>query len=135
METTSCYCYFMIRGDFNPIEISDKLNIKPTEYWSVGDLRGDGSRHTFAMLQIGYILVEHPNIEVECLGAVKDLIGKEQLLNEIRSKHDVTYTVEIVPSIYEGISPVINFGNELLTFCAKTNTDIDLDMYVYPFAE
>jgi len=133
MSFSHCYCYFAIKGDFNPKEITYKLQIKPSKYWSIGDLRANGSRYGFAFWETGYTLMQHPDIEIHCINVVRELIGKECVLNKIKGSYDLTFTVQIVPSIYNGVSPVIIFGKEFLTFCAQTDTDIDIDMYVFPF--
>lgn len=135
MDATSCYCYFVIKGNFDPNEVSKKLGVKPTKQWAVGDKRKNGGTYNFALWETGFSKIEYPNIEIHTKNAIRELQGKEDLLAEIKSMHDVSFTLEIVPSIYNGKEPIIEFGHEVIKFCYLTNTDIDIDMYVYPFED
>ncbi len=72
---------------------------------------------------------------MQCFLAVKELIGKEDILNRFKEVHDVSYVLKIVPEIYNGEKPVITFGKEVIKFCYLTDTDIDIDQYIFPFSD
>jgi len=133
MERTECLCYFAIKGKFDPREATRRLSTEPTRSWSIGDLRKDGSRHEFAFWECGYTQVAYPNLEIDCVQAVQDLVGKESILSDFKSEHDVDFVLEIVPTICEGVTPAINISKDLMHFCCLSDTTIDIDMYVYPF--
>ena len=60
------------------------------------------------------------------------LQDKIQLLNRIREENDVSFVLEIVPSIYVGdINPCLAPPLDVIDFCHATRTEIDIDMYVY----
>ena len=60
------------------------------------------------------------------------LQDKIQLLNQIREENDVSFVLEIVPSIYVGdINPCLAPPLDVIDFCHATRTEIDIDMYVY----
>ena len=135
MNVSSCYCYFAIKGDFPPDDVSTTLEINPSKHWAIGDKRKNGGYYDFALWETGFTKIEYPEIEMRCAEAIRGLRGKEGLLKQIKEKYNVSFFLEIVPSIYDGKEPVIEFGKEVIEFCYLTETDIDIDMYVYPFEE
>lgn len=135
-ERTRCYAYFNIRGIFDPVQVTKILGVTPHESNAIGDLGVQGLPYRWASWSCSMTRVDYPNHEIECIKVVKELIGKEDLLNQIKaSNEDVEFWLEIVPTICEGEPPVITFGKEVIQFCHLTGTDFDLDMYVYPFEE
>jgi len=85
--------------------------------------------------ECGFTLVTYPDIEINCVDAVRELIGKETLLNNVKREFDVEFVLEIVPTICDGIPPIIDINKDLIRFCNLSDTSIDLDMYVYPFTD
>ena len=60
------------------------------------------------------------------------LQDKIPLLNRIREENDVSFVLEIVPTIYAGdIDPCLAPSLDVIDFCHATRTMIDIDMYVY----
>ena len=60
------------------------------------------------------------------------LQDKIQLLNRIREENDVSFVLEIVPTIYVAdINPCLAPPLDVIDFCHATTTEIDIDMYVY----
>ncbi len=60
------------------------------------------------------------------------LQDKIPILNQIRMNHDVSFVLEIVPTIYAGdINPCLAPSLDVIDFCHATRTEIDIDMYVY----
>ena len=45
----SCYTYFKIVGDFDPAEITKRLQIEPSESWRKDDVRTNGKPYGFAL--------------------------------------------------------------------------------------
>lgn len=59
------------------------------------------------------------------------LLDKIDILNKIREENDVSFYLEIVPTIYvEDINPVLAPTLDIIDFCHATRTEIDIDMYV-----
>lgn len=134
-DVSNCYCYFAVKGVFDPEEITQLLNVQPTQSWAIGDDRKNKiDQHTFALWETGKTIIKYPELEIQCVKAIRELIGKENLLLELKQKHDVSFTLEIVPSIVNGKKPNIELGKEVIKFCYLTDTYIDIDMYVYPFS-
>lgn len=73
------------------------------------------------------------NVEFEILmkETIKSLIPKIKELNEIRTKYDVSFVLEVVSEIYRNeTTPVFNPGLEVIDFCHATQTEIDYDYYI-----
>ena len=59
-------------------------------------------------------------------------MGKIDLLNQIYRNNQVTFELEIVPTIYVGDpTPCLAPSLDVIDFCHATRTEIDIDMYVY----
>lgn len=135
MDVTTCYCYFAMKGNFLPDNITKTLEINPTKQWFIGDKRNDGRYYDFALWETGFTKIVYPEIEMRCVDAIQELLGKENLLAQIKEIYDVSFVLEIVPFIHDGKKPIIEFGTDVLKFCYLTNTDIDIDFHIYPFEE
>ncbi len=128
----SCYTYFKIVGDFNPDDVSELLNLTPEKTWKIGDLRRNGSKYDFALWEIGKCTeydVEVGNQMRETISVLQDKIS---LLNQIREQNDVSFVLEVVPTIYvDDTNPCLAPSLDVIDFCHATRTDIDIDLYVY----
>ena len=128
----SCYTYFRIVGDFNPDEITLQLNLTPEMSWKIGDLRRNGTMYDFALWEIGRCTEYDVEVENQMRKTIAVLQDKIPLLNEIREKNDVSFVLEIVPTIYVGdTNPCLAPPLDVIDFCHATRTEIDIDMYIY----
>ena len=58
-------------------------------------------------------------------------MSKVDLLNKIHSDYDVSFCLEIVPTVYCGdLSPCLAPPLDIIDFCHATRTKIDVDLYV-----
>ena len=133
METkNSCYTYFRIVGDFDPDVISARLGITPDECWKPGDLRRDGSLHTFSCWTCGRCDEYDVCVENQMKKTISGLFDKIDMLNQIRNDFDVSFYLEVVPEIYvDDVNPCLAPSLEVIDFCHATRTEIDIDMYIY----
>ena len=128
----SCYTYFAIVGNFNPDDVTALLNLTPEKSWKIGDLRRNGTKYDFANWEIGRCTEYDVEVEKQMRKTISVLQDKIPLLNQIREKHDVSFYLEIVPSIYaDDVSPCLAPSLDIIDFCHATRTEIDIDMYVY----
>lgn len=128
----SCYTYFKIVGSFNPDEASKLLNLTPEKTWKIGDLRHNGTMYDFALWEIGRCTEYDVEVENQMRKTIALLQDKIQLLNQIREENDVSFVLEIVPSIYVGdVNPCLAPPLDVIDFCHATRTEIDIDIYVY----
>lgn len=63
---------------------------------------------------------------------LKELIPKKEKLKRLKADFDLSFSLEIVPSIYiDEIHPCISPSKEVIDFCSETETAIDIDYYVF----
>ena len=126
-----CYTYFKIVGDFDPDAISELLGLQPEKSWKIGDMRRNGTKYDFALWTIGRcdeydVIVAH---QMERTIAV--LADKISLLNKIREGNDVSFYLEIVPTIYaDDRNPCLAPSLRVMDFCHETRTEMDIDLYL-----
>ena len=131
-ERSSCYTYFKITGDFNPDDISKILGLTSKKQWSIGDLRRNGTKYDFALWEYGRCNDYDVFVENQMMKTIEHLMPKIEILNEIKRKFDVFFTLEVVPSVYAGdTAPCLAPNREVMKFCCETNTNIDIDLYVF----
>ena len=127
-----CYTYFRIVGDFDPDEISARLGIIPNDSWKPGDLRKDGSVHTFSCWTCGKCDEYDVNVDNQMRKTISGLLNKIDELNQIRNDFDVCFYLEVVPEIYvDDINPCLAPSLDVIDFCHATRTEIDIDLYIY----
>lgn len=128
----SCYTYFAIKGNFNPDEITEILELTPSKCWKIGDKRKDGkSNFDFALWEYGRC--DHYDVitENQMMYTIADLKPKIPLLKDIKRKFDVAFVLEIVPKLYiNEPTPALAPNREVVEFCYETDTDIDIDLYL-----
>ena len=128
----SCYTYFAIVGNFNPDDVTALLNLTPEKSWTIGDLRRNGTKYDSANWEIGRCTEYDVEVKNQMRKTIAVLQDKIHLLNQIREKYDVSFYLEIVPSIYaDDVSPCLAPSLDIIDFCHATRTEIDIDMYVY----
>ena len=127
-----CYTYFKIVGNFDPDDISKILGLSPEKTWKIGDLRRNGTKYDFALWEIGRCAEYDALVENQMRKTIAPLTDKIHLLNKIRQTFDVTFGLEIVPTVYvDDINPCLAPSLDIIDFCHATRTEIDIDLYVY----
>lgn len=129
----SCYTYFAIKGDFNPDEITEILELNPSKSWKIGDKRKYGNTfYDFALWEYGRCNEYDVFTENQMVATICELKTKIQLLKEIRRKFDVSFVLEIVPSLYiNETTPALAPNRDIIEFCYETETEIDIDLYLF----
>lgn len=128
----TCHTYFAIKGDFNPDQISDMLQLKPSKQWHIGDYKNNGTHYDFALWEYGRCENYNVNSEQQMLTTIEELIPKTDILRKIKQENDVSFVLEIVPQLYTGeTSPCLAPNKEVIKFCYETDTDIDIDLYIF----
>ena len=127
-----CYTYFKIVGDFDPDIATARLGLTPTKSWKIGDTRRNGTKFDFALWEYGRCSEYDVLVENQMRKTISDLLDKTDILNQIRSEYDVSFCLEIVPTIYVGdTNPCLAPPLDIIDFCHSTRTEIDIDMYIY----
>lgn len=108
------------------------MGLLPERQWRIGDKRKDGTVYDFALWEFGRCDAYDVLVENQMLHTIEQLLPKVELLQDIKRNYDVFYTLEIVPSIYaEEIAPCLAPSKQIMKFCCETDTEIDIDLYVY----
>lgn len=128
---SSCYTYFMIRGDFDPDSITVLLGLVPEKSWKIGDTRQNGSVYDFAMWRYGTCDEYDLYVENQMLKTITPFLSKINTLKEIHEKYDVVFSLEVVPTVkLSETMPCLAPSMEIMKFCCDTNTRLDIDLYV-----
>lgn len=131
-KRNSCYTYFAIKGDFNPDDITRLLELTPTNKWHIGDLRRNGTAYDFAQWEFGHCDKYDVITENQMMCTIKHLVPKIDLLKGIKKAYNISFVLDIVPSIYPGeLTPCLAPNRAVIEFCYLTETNIDIDLYVY----
>ena len=131
MTENSCYTYFRITGDFDPDIITIRLGLQPDRFWKIGDKCRNGTVYDFASWEIGRCEEYDVLTENQMHKTIAPLLDKMDLLNRIREEFDVSFTLEIVPTIYAGnTNPCLAPSLKTIDFCHATRTEIDIDLYM-----
>jgi len=151
-ELTHSYTYFTIvsdgkmgmygheasvRGVFDPDEITNLLGIEPFDKLKKGDYRKNmpkdapQAKYSFSRWSGEKSDVERHDVSEQCLATIQRLEHKIPELLEIKSRYDVEFYLKIVPHIYNAESPIIYFDKKIIAFCYLTDTEIDVDTYIY----
>lgn len=131
-ERNSCYTYFKITGDFEPDIITDILELCPEKSWKIGDKRKNNTTYDFALWEIGRSSDYDVYVEKQMMATITPLLTKVDQLKSIKNKWDVSFTLEIVPSIYVNeVNPCLAPSKQIIKFCYETDTDIDIDLYIF----
>lgn len=126
----SCYTYFKIVGDFNPDNVTHLLELQPEQTWKIGDYI-NGSKRNFAVWIIGRCDDYDVEVSNQMRKTISPLLDKIDLLKKIHLDNDVSFYLEIVPTIYaDGQNPCLAPSLDVIDFCHETRTEIDIDMYV-----
>ena len=131
-KNNSCYTYFAIKGEFDPDDVTRILELAPTKQWRMGDLRRNGTVYDFTLWEYGRCEDYDVLVENQMMSTIEHLIPKIELLKEFKKNNDVNFVLEVVPSIYtEESTPCLAPNRAVIEFCYLTETDIDIDLYVF----
>ncbi len=129
----SCYTYFRITGSFDPDEISAMLQLAPERQWKIGDYKKDGiHQFDFASWEIGKCTKYDFEVANQMRKTIAPLVDKIEQLRKIHSAYDVSFWLEIVPSVFaDDETPCLAPTMDIIDFCHETRTEIDIDLYLF----
>lgn len=129
METkNTCYTYFYVSGKISFLEFVQKLNL-PVNCINLIKDSSDEDENT--ALSIGRNDIYDVYVDNMLKISLKHLFGKEHLLKELKEKYNLTYYLSVVPTmIVNEINQSLFISKEIIEFCYKSNTEIDIDLYL-----
>ncbi|MBQ6271553.1 MAG: DUF4279 domain-containing protein [Clostridiales bacterium] len=132
IDKTTCYTYFGIRGDFNPDDITNILRISPEHSFLKGELNEVGKPYKFSCWCGCYCRDYDIDLSVQMKKTIEPLLNKTEELESIRTKYGASLSLEVVPEIVWGSDkPIVAPSIEVMEFCCRTHTDLDIDWYFY----
>ena len=113
------------------IRIIDRGDSHVGSFRKIGDLRRDGSAYDFALWKFGTCAEYDIDVSKQMRKTISALQEKIPQLNQIRQTYDVSFVLEIVPTIYANEpTPALFPSLDIIDFCHATRTEIDIDLYV-----
>ncbi len=134
MGKSNSYVYFALKGDdFNPQEITDHLNIEPSDVWRKGDKGEYNPSPKYSCWKLStnkgkeYIEVDKPvNEIIELLFDKIDIINKLKQRLKLSSVLGIVMDIDINPN---QPTPAIGHNLKTIEFLYKTRTETDVDIY------
>lgn len=134
METGCSYVYFALKGDdFDTDEVTNRLNITPTDSWRKGDKGFYKSAVAFAMWRLctdkgkDYLHINNLVDEI-----VSKLYGKIDIINDLKRLYQLNSVLEIVLYIdtnEDNSTPALGHDLRTIEFLYRTETTTDVDIY------
>ena len=126
--------YFALKGDnFDSKEITNRLNIEPTESWQKGNVgKYNPSLKNSAWILSTEIGKEYIDIEKLINEVLSKLDNKIDIINELKNEFDLISVLEIVLDIDTNpkeTTPALCHDLKTIEFLFRTNTTIDVDIY------
>ena len=134
MGTNECYVYFALDGEsFEPNDVTNHLGIQPTSVMRKGE-KIPNKLPVFSSWQLSTENVINEIIDVDELASkvIQVLEPKVELINEIKSKLNLTCRLEVVLCITTDDSqstPAVGFEAKNIKFLANIGANIDIDTY------
>lgn len=135
MNKHKCRTYFRISGDFDSKEILEKLGIEAYKIKNKGEINHKSKRISFRdEITIGFNDKYDIDVNEMIRETIKALLPKKETLAEIYKKYSVDFYLVIVPEIYSDSdepNQILSLDRDIIEFLYLTQTEIDLDYYVY----
>ena len=135
-ERSESYVYFALKGDdFDPKDITNRLNIEPTQACRKGDKGQYVEKQNFSTWQLStekgkeYIEIDKLVTEI-----VKKLIDKIEIIIELKKELKLESVLEIVLYVDtnpDQSTPAIGHDLETINFLYMTQTITDIDIYKF----
>lgn len=125
--------YFAIKGNISINKITEILKLKNTSGHSIGDKKKYGKGlYDWASWEYGVNCIETLDVGKQAEEIVNVLYTKINELLYISNTFECNFILEQVPVINNGDIPSLGYTKKVIDFCSKTNTIIDVDLYVNP---
>lgn len=124
-------------GDDFPIDdITEKLEVTPTETYKKGDLIPNRStvhcrKETSWDLGTGY--QDSLDVNDQLQQVVGKLQKKTSTINEIKDAYSVECKFFIVIKIEKGVTPALYLDKDIIKFASSIEAEFDVDLYSNPY--
>ncbi|TVX94790.1 DUF4279 domain-containing protein [Cohnella terricola] len=144
MEKTNAKVYFSIHGEEFPIErISNGLQLQSTHEHVKGEeiRRKPNSNVTYTKTthwkdtawEIGTEYEETHDLDEQINQVIKQLEGKEEIINQICKTYNLECYFMLVIKINEGNTPAISINKDFIRMANNIGAEIHFDLYANPY--
>ncbi|GAA6269426.1 DUF4279 domain-containing protein [Enterocloster alcoholdehydrogenati] len=132
MNKTNVKVSLRIMGDrYNTKEITDSLNIIPSESWNRDDpIRNSGKKRSYTAWIYSLDSVETLDVYGQAKKLEELFLPKVEKLEILKQKYNLDISIDFVIIIENQETPAIYFEETFIKFAAKIGARFDLDTYV-----
>ena len=136
MEKNRVRVYFSLFGDDFPIDdITEKLEVTPTETYKKGDLIPN--RSTIRRNETSWDLGTGYQVSLDVNDQFQQIIGKLQnkasIINEIKEAYFLECKFFIVIKIEQGNTPALYLDKDIIKFASSIEAEFDVDLFANPY--
>ncbi|MFJ7887250.1 DUF4279 domain-containing protein [Lysinibacillus xylanilyticus] len=136
MNKTQVKIYFSLFGDdFSIDDVTEKLEITPTDTYKKGDLIQN--RSIFIRKETSWDLGTGYQFSLDVNDQLKQIIGmlqnKSSIINEIKEAYSLECKFFIVIKIEKGNTPALYLDKDIIKFASSIEAEIDVDLYANPY--
>lgn len=112
-------------------EITDFLDITPSETWNKGDfIRNSGQKRTYTAWIYSTDVTETLDVYSQAIKIEKLFLPKYKEISFLKKKYDLDISLDFVIIIENEEIPAIYFESSFVEFAAKIGARFDIDTYV-----
>ena len=133
MDKTNIKVEFtVISEDFDIDLLTIKLGIEPTQSYYKGDIipRINRTREE-SIWRIETEYNESLDINDEVLKLMEKLYGKEEILKDLKNKHNLKYSICVVINVENNQTPAIYLTEEVIDLFSLIGIYFEIDLYIY----
>lgn len=117
--------------DYDIQEITDSLNIVPSESWNKGNsIRNSGKKRTYTAWSYSLDAIETLDVCEQAKKIEEVFSSKVEKIAALKKKHNLDVSIDFVIIIENEEVPAIYFDASFIEFAAKIGARFDLDTYV-----
>ena len=132
MDKTNIKVEFtVISEDFDIDLLTIKLGIEPTQSYYKGDIipRINRTREE-SIWRIETEYNESLDINDEVLKLMEKLYGKEEILKDLKNKHNLEYVICVVINVKNNQEPAIYLTEEVINLFSLIGIYFEIDLYI-----
>lgn len=133
MANTNVKAEFIILGDsFEPIDVTTKLGLDPTQVWRTGDVtKTPGFTHKETCWMIGTDFEKSYDVNDQLSQLVDLLKDKVPGINELRNTNEIECMFFLIINIEKNEIPAMYFRREFLEFLNSIGAELHIDQYIF----
>ena len=126
-EKNECYSYFILRGEFDPVEITTRVGVPPTEFWRKGDICPRSRRvRLFSKWSLNSRLDHGQELEAH----IKDVMVQLEASREAFAAVSEEFGGILVLVGYFNLEyPGLEFNRDITRQLAHFSLEVDFDFY------